>query len=63
MNTSHSCRCHVHDAHKEHFLCPRTLSPLSYVAPKWKAISRHAAECVEMNELTNNKRYENRKNQ
>ena len=45
MNTSHSCRCHVHDA------------------PKWKAISRHAAECVEMNELTNNKRYENRKNQ
>ena len=18
MNTSHSCRCHVHDAHKEH---------------------------------------------
>lgn len=45
------------------FLCPRTLSPLSYVAPKWKAISRHAAECVEMNELTNNKRYENRKNQ
>ena len=45
-------------------ICPKSfLSPLSYVAPKWKAISRHAAECVEMNELTNNKRYENRKNQ
>lgn len=62
MNTSHSAvvTCMMP---QRAFLCPRTLSPLSYVAPKWKAISRHAAECVEMNELTNNKRYENRKNQ
>ena len=53
MNTSHSCRCHVHDAHKEH----------SCVHAHCHHYSRHAAECVEMNELTNNKRYENRKNQ